>query len=165
MQVYRPNRSAVCGWFADNSTTESGVARRLFVGGMLRPFFCFAKRKKPKKRRPDAAPLRGSQHFGKRSGHENNSAGGGDFYFKEAGSRHPQTIFVETPDPFPKCWRGNTGILECEGLCNRVDLKTMHARKKKIIAWVEVEIGNKKQNLKLPPLPRTEWCLHRKAGA
>jgi hypothetical protein len=31
-------------------------------------------------------------------------------------SRQPQTIFVETPDPFPKCWRGNTGILECDGL-------------------------------------------------
>ena len=95
----------------NNFTTEPGVARRLV------PFFCFAKRKEPKKRRPDAAPLRGSQHFGKVSGHENNSAGGGGFYFMEASARQPQTIFVETPDPFPKCWRGNTGILECGGLC------------------------------------------------
>jgi hypothetical protein len=52
----------------------------------------------------------------KASGHENNSAGGDGFYIKETISRHPQTIFVETPDPFPKCWRGNTGILECDGL-------------------------------------------------
>jgi hypothetical protein len=61
-------------------------------------------------------PLRGSQHFEKGSGHENNSAGGDGFYFKEMVSRQPQTIFVETPDPFPKCWHGNTGILECDGL-------------------------------------------------
>jgi hypothetical protein len=53
------------------------------------------------------------------SGHENNSAGGDGFYSKETVSRHPQTIFVETPDPFPKCWRGNTGILECDELCKK----------------------------------------------
>jgi hypothetical protein len=69
-----------------------------------------------RKAAPNAAPLRGSQHFGKRSGHENNSAGGGEFYSKRTSPRHPQTIFAETPDPFPKYWRGNTGILDCDGL-------------------------------------------------
>jgi hypothetical protein len=69
-----------------------------------------------RKAAPNPAPLRGFQHFGKRSGHENNSAGGDGFYFNETLSRQPQTIFVETPDPFPKYWRGNTGILDCDGL-------------------------------------------------
>jgi hypothetical protein len=40
-------------------------------------------------------------------------------YPKGTLSRQPQTIFVETPDPFPKCWRGNTGILECDALYSR----------------------------------------------
>jgi hypothetical protein len=66
-----------------------------------------------RKAAPNAAPLRGSQHFEKGSGHENNSAGVDGLYPKETSSRQPQTIFVETPDPFPKCWRSNTGILEC----------------------------------------------------
>jgi hypothetical protein len=80
-------------------------------------------KKVSKERRPaqlaNTAPLRGSQHFEKGSGHENNSAGGDGFYSNDVSSRQPQTIFVETPDPFPKCWRGNTGILECDGLLKR----------------------------------------------
>jgi hypothetical protein len=99
----------MCGLFDLDFATEPGVARRQLT------FFASPK-KVSKERRPDAAPLRGSQHFGKASGHENNSAGGGGFYSKETVPRHPQTIFVETPDPFPKCWRGNTGILECDEL-------------------------------------------------
>ena len=79
--------------------------------------FASPKESNQRKGDPNAAPLQGSQHFGKESGHENNSAGGDVLYSKDASSRHPQTIFAETPDPFPKCWRGNTGILECDGLC------------------------------------------------
>jgi hypothetical protein len=97
-------------------TTEPEVARLQLT--------LFASPKKvSKERRPaqlaNTAPLRGSQHFGKASGHENNSAGGDVLQPAEATSRQPQTIFVETPDPFPKCWRGNTGILECGGLYSR----------------------------------------------
>jgi hypothetical protein len=101
----------------DDFATEPGVARRQLT------FFASPK-KVSKERRPaqlvNPAPLRGSQHFEKASGHENNSAGGDGFHFKETASRQPQTIFVETPDPFPKCWRGNTRILECDVLCKKI---------------------------------------------
>jgi hypothetical protein len=109
-----------------NFDTEPGVARRQLT------FFASPK-KVSKERRPaqlaNTAPLRGSQHFEKGSGHENNSAGGDDLYPKETSSRQPQTIFVETPDPFPKCWRGNTGILEFDVLYKKRKFEN-HALKK-----------------------------------
>ena len=81
---------------------DRGVARRLFVGGMLRPFFCFAKRKEPKKRRPGfVAPQKRGIPCATRSDRPlRNSLCEEGLYQERVSWRKAQTVLAESPCRF-----------------------------------------------------------------
>ena len=147
---------------SDDLATQSGVARRLFGGGMLRRFFCFCKKKVTKEKQPrtrSGISVEMPRPFGVPNILEKDRATKttrlAEMAFISRRQRRAtlKQFSWKPPTLFQNIGAATREFSNATGCVKGATSKTMSARKKKSY-WVG-QSGNqtKKQNLK-SPLPR-----------